>query len=66
MLFIRNGSRSLLDLLAATLNRYFEPENLRAAVSVLAAAGYQTVLPARTGRRPLRCGRTRLASGQVE
>ncbi|HEY4042393.1 MAG TPA: FAD-linked oxidase C-terminal domain-containing protein [Rhodopila sp.] len=52
-------------LLADTFNRYFEPENLRAAVKVLAAAGYRAVLP-KTGGRPLCCGRTWLAVGLVD
>jgi len=52
-------------LLADTFNRYFEPENLRAAIRVLAAAGYRAVLPAHSGR-PLCCGRTYLSAGMVE
>ncbi len=52
-------------LLADTFNRYFEPENLRAAIRVLAAAGYRAVLPAHSGR-PLCCGRTYLSAGLVE
>jgi len=52
-------------LLADTFNRYFEPENLRAAVRVLAAAGFRAVLPAHTGR-PLCCGRTYLSAGLVD
>ncbi len=52
-------------LLADTFNRYFEPENLRAAIRVLAAAGYRAVLPAHVGR-PLCCGRTYLSAGMVE
>ena len=51
-------------LLADTFNRYFEPENLRAAIVVLKAAGYRAVMPKSTGR-PVCCGRTYLASGQV-
>jgi FAD/FMN-containing dehydrogenase/Fe-S oxidoreductase len=55
-------------LFADTFNTYFEPENLRAAVRVLAAGGYRVVLaePADGGRRPLCCGRTYLATGMVE
>jgi Fe-S oxidoreductase/FAD/FMN-containing dehydrogenase len=54
-------------LLADTFNTYFEPENLRAAVRVLAAAGYRvTVAQAQDGERPLCCGRTYLATGMVE
>jgi Fe-S oxidoreductase len=52
-------------LLADTFNRYFEPENLRAAVKVLAAAGYRAIVP-ETGGRPLCCGRTWLAVGLVD
>ena len=52
-------------LLADTFNRYFEPENLRAALKVLAAAGYRAVIPD-TGGRPLCCGRTWLAVGLVD
>jgi len=52
-------------LLADTFNRYFESENLRAAVRVLAAAGYRAVLPAHAGR-PLCCGRTYLSAGMVD
>ncbi len=53
-------------LFADTFNRYFEPENLRAAVAVLGAAGYRVrhAAPA-TGRRPLCCGRTFLSAGLV-
>ena len=52
-------------LLGDTFNRYFEPENLRAALRVLAAAGYRAVMP-QTGGRPLCCGRTWLAAGMVD
>ena len=46
-------------------NRHFEPENPRAAVLVLAKAGY-AVRPAAGQGRPLCCGRTYLAAGMVE
>ncbi|MDD9903698.1 MAG: FAD-binding protein [Rhodospirillaceae bacterium] len=53
--------------LADTFNRWFEPENARAAVNVLMAAGYRVHLPTpHTGSRPLCCGRTFLASGLVD
>ena len=52
-------------LLADTFNRYFEPENLRAALKVLAAAGYRVIMPDISGR-PLCCGRTWLAVGMVD
>ncbi len=54
-------------LLADTFNTYFEPENLRAALAVLEAAGYRVYLAAaRKGSRPLCCGRTFLAAGLVD
>jgi Fe-S oxidoreductase len=54
-------------VLIDTFNRYFEPENARAAVAVLTAAGYQVHLPpAADGGRPLCCGRTFLAAGLVD
>jgi FAD/FMN-containing dehydrogenase/Fe-S oxidoreductase len=50
-----------------TFNNYFEPENARAALNVLQAAGYAVHLPrAADGARPLCCGRTFLASGLVD
>jgi FAD/FMN-containing dehydrogenase/Fe-S oxidoreductase len=55
-------------LLADTFNRYFEPENLRAAIRVLRAAGIRAILPtppANTGARPICCGRTYLSSGNI-
>ena len=54
-------------LLVDTFNRYFEPENARAALAVLQAAGYTVRLPlAADGGRPLCCGRTYLAAGLVD
>ncbi|WP_422232038.1 FAD-binding and (Fe-S)-binding domain-containing protein [Methylorubrum rhodinum] len=54
-------------LFGDTFNRAFERENLEAAERVLTAAGYRLhrVL-AHSGRRPLCCGRTWLASGQTD
>jgi FAD/FMN-containing dehydrogenase/Fe-S oxidoreductase len=52
-------------LFADTFNRWFEPENLRAALRVLAAAGYRAVVPS-GGGRPLCCGRTWLAAGMID
>ena len=52
-------------LLADTFNRYFEPENLRAALRVLRAAGVRVAIP-RDGVRPLCCGRTYLSAGMVD
>jgi FAD/FMN-containing dehydrogenase/Fe-S oxidoreductase len=55
-------------LFADTFNRYFEPENLRAAVSVLRAGGYrvEVATPVDGGKRPLCCGRTFLAIGRID
>ncbi len=58
------GSGDVL-LLADTFNRYFEPENLRAAVRVLRAAGFRPTV-AGAGARPLCCGRTYLSAGMVD
>ena len=54
-------------LFADSFNRYFEPENLRAAVRVLNATGssVDVVKPAGNGR-PLCCGRTFLSVGLVD
>jgi Fe-S oxidoreductase len=55
-------------LFADTFNRYFERENLDAALSVLVAAGYHVhaVTPNDGDARPLCCGRTFLSIGQVD
>ncbi len=54
-------------LFADTFNRYFERENIDAAIAVLTAAGYRVNFapPADRGR-PLCCGRTFLAIGKVD
>lgn len=54
-------------LFADTFNRYFERENLDAAMKVLAAGGYHVhaVKPKDRGR-PLCCGRTFLSAGKVD
>ena len=59
------GAARDVVLLADTVNTYFEPENLRAAARVLAAAGYRITV-ASDGPRPLCCGRTYLATGMVD
>jgi Fe-S oxidoreductase len=54
-------------LLPDTFNRYFEPDNLHAALEVLVAGGYRVHLVAPTDRgRPLCCGRTYLSVGHIE
>src|SRR5258706_12987193 len=62
----KTGEREVV-LLVDTFNRYFEPDNARAAIRVLQAAGYRVHAPqSREGGRPLCCGRTFLAAGLVE
>jgi Fe-S oxidoreductase len=54
-------------IFADSFNRYFEPENLRAAVRVLKSANVSLkVATAPKGERPLCCGRTFLSAGLVE
>ena len=55
-------------LFADTFNRYFERENLDAAMRVLVAGGYRVhaAMPKDGDARPLCCGRTFLAVGQVD
>jgi FAD/FMN-containing dehydrogenase/Fe-S oxidoreductase len=55
-------------LFADTFNRYFERENLDAALSVLVAGGYRVhaMLPTDGDERPLCCGRTFLSVGQID
>ncbi|HEX6528817.1 MAG TPA: FAD-linked oxidase C-terminal domain-containing protein [Burkholderiales bacterium] len=48
-------------LFVDTFNRYFEPENARAAMKVLEAAGYRVHAPS-----GLCCGRTFLSAGMVD
>jgi len=48
-------------LFVDTFNRYFEPENARAALKVLQAAGHRVHAP-----RGLCCGRTFLSAGMVD
>jgi FAD/FMN-containing dehydrogenase/Fe-S oxidoreductase len=62
----KSGGREVL-LFVDSFNRWFEPENARAAIRVLEAAGYRvhTASPLLRGR-PLCCGRTFLAAGLVE
>ena len=52
-------------LFADTFNRWFEPENLRAAVDVLEACNV-AIHPLGGGGKPLCCGRTYLAAGLVD
>jgi len=61
------GGREVV-LWADTFNAAFEPETLRAAVSLLVSGGYRVHFPraADGSRRPLCCGRTFLSVGDVE
>ena len=64
----RPGAGPEVVLFADTFTTWFEPENARAAVRVLEAAGFQVrpAAPPSGERRPLCCGRTFLAAGLVE
>ena len=54
-------------LFVDTFTTYFEPENARAALRVLRAAGFHSHFPRATkGRRPLCCGRTFLSAGLID
>jgi Fe-S oxidoreductase len=59
------GGREVV-LLVDTFNRYFEPENARAAERVLNRAGYRVISPNPPSGRPLCCGRTFLSAGLVD
>jgi Fe-S oxidoreductase len=61
-----NGQYREVILLVDTFNRYFEPENARAAERVLTRAGYRVTTPEPAVGRPLCCGRTLLGAGLVE
>jgi len=62
-----NDSGRAVVLLVDTFNRWFEPENARAAERVLRRAGYDVLpIPAPDDGRPLCCGRTFLAAGLVD
>jgi FAD/FMN-containing dehydrogenase/Fe-S oxidoreductase len=53
-------------LFADTFTTWFEPDDARAAIAVLEAAGYRVHAAQPSERRPLCCGRTFLAAGLVE
>jgi FAD/FMN-containing dehydrogenase/Fe-S oxidoreductase len=61
-----DGAGQEVILFADTFNRYYEPENLRDAVTVLGAAGFRVTPAAAADGRPLCCGRTYLAAGMVD
>ena len=62
------GASADVVLFADTFNRYFERENVDAALSVLGAAGYRVhvATPVDDNTRPLCCGRTFLSVGLVD
>jgi Fe-S oxidoreductase len=62
------GNGREVVLFADTFNRYFERENVDAALAVLSAAGYRVHVakPADGSSRPLCCGRTFLSIGKVD
>ena len=62
------GDGPEVALFADTFTTWFEPENARAAVRVLEAAGFRVraAAPPPGERRPLCCGRTFLAAGLVD
>jgi FAD/FMN-containing dehydrogenase/Fe-S oxidoreductase len=63
----KQGTGRDVVLFADTFNRYFERENIDAALAVLGAAGYRvTVATPADGARPLCCGRTFLSVGKVD
>jgi Fe-S oxidoreductase len=61
------GASRDVVLFVDTFNRYFERENIDAAIAVLGAAGYRVrVATPNDGGRPLCCGRTFLSVGKVD
>jgi Fe-S oxidoreductase len=62
-----NGANGDVVLFADTFNRYFERENIDAAIAVLSAGGYRVHVAAPAdGGRPLCCGRTFLSVGKTD
>jgi Fe-S oxidoreductase len=67
-LCVGSGDLGEVVLFADTFNRYFEPDNLSAAIQVLTAAGFKVHQPVAVDgeARPLCCGRTYLSTGMVD
>jgi len=62
-----HGNAEEVVLLVDTFDRYFDPENARAALAVLQAASYRVhLVQPIDGKHPLCSGRTFLAMGLVE
>jgi Fe-S oxidoreductase len=53
-------------LFVDTFTRWFEPENARAAVRVLAAGGWSAMAAGSLAGRPVCCGRTYLSAGMLD
>ncbi len=66
--YIGHPGAPQVALFVDTFSRYFEPENIEAALAVFAAAGIGVHLPKPPDgeKRPLCCGRTFLSVGLVE
>lgn len=66
--FIGDRTAGEVVLFGDTFNRYFEPDNLNAALKVLLAAGYRVHFPKARDQasRPLCCGRTYLSVGMID
>jgi Fe-S oxidoreductase len=64
----RRREQKEVVLFADTFNRYFERENLDAALRVLGAGGYRVHIaqPTDGSSRPLCCGRTFLSIGKID
>ncbi len=61
-----NGEPAPVVLFVDTFNRYYEPENVHAAIAVLRHLGHRiAVASPRSGGRPLCCGRTYLNAGFI-
>jgi Fe-S oxidoreductase len=60
-----DGENCDVVLFADTFNRYFERENIDAALAVLNAGGYRVHFATPAGQRPLCCGRTFLSVGKT-
>ena len=63
---IETTTEKQVVLLADTFNSWFEPEKLRAAKTVLKAAGFHIHIAQSPGQRNLCCGRTYLATGMID